>query len=100
MPTLGGFEVVGELTLEVLNQILRGAWDNNIIPHSVDIAPGTAFGPYQLADGVVNIPRDTLHLDMDVPVNGVKIAAPCEIQVEIANPPAPAMNATATLQAR
>ena len=103
MPTLGGFEVVGELTLEVLNQILRGAWDNNIIPHSVDIAPGTAFGPYQLTDGVVNIPRDTLHLDMDVPVNGVKITAPCEIQVEIANPPIPSarfFNLTADIVAR
>lgn len=89
MPALGGFEVVGELTVGVLNQILKGAWDNNIIPHSVDVAAGTAFGPYQLADGVVDIPRETLHLDMDVPVNGVRVTLPCSVQVEVANPPIP-----------
>ncbi len=89
MPNLGGFEIVGELTVEVLNQILGSAWDNNIIPHSVQITPGTAFGPYSLASGVVNIHRDTLHLDMDVPDNGVRITLPAEIQVEIANPPVP-----------
>lgn len=89
MPALGGFEVVGELTVATLNQILKGAWDNNTIPHSVDIAPGTAFGPYQLADGVVDIARDTLHLEMDVPINGVHITLPSEVQVEVANPPIP-----------
>jgi len=89
MPNLGGFEVVGELTVATLIQILKGAWDNNIIPHSVDIAPGTPFGPYQLADGVVDIPRDTLSLAMDQPVNGVRITLPSMVQVEIANPPIP-----------
>ena len=89
MPDLGGFEVVGELTVATLNEILKGAWDNNIVPHSVDIAAGTAFGPYQLADGVIDIARDTLHLDMDVPVNGVRITVPAVCQVEIANPPTP-----------
>ena len=89
MPNLGGFEVVGELTVATLNQILKGAWDNNLIPHSVDVAAGTAFGPYQLTDGVINIARDTLHLDMDVPVNGVRITLPATVQAEIANPPIP-----------
>lgn len=89
MPNLGGFEVVAQLTVGVLNQILRSAWDNNIIPHSVDIPSGTAFGPYQLADGVVNIPRESLNLTMDPPVNGVRITLASEIQVEVANPPVP-----------
>ncbi|HML24436.1 MAG TPA: PKD domain-containing protein [Aggregatilinea sp.] len=89
MPNLGGFEVVGELTVGVLNDILKSSWDNDIIPHSVQIPAGTMFGPYALADGVVNIPRDTLSLTMDVPANGVRITLPSEIQVELANPPVP-----------
>jgi PKD domain-containing protein len=103
MPNLGGFEVVGELTVGVLNQIFAGAWDNNIIPHSVDIPAGTPFGPYQLADGVVDIPRAGLQLAMDVPVNGVRITLACEVQVEIANPPIPSarfFNLTADVVAR
>lgn len=89
MPNLGGFEVVGELTVETLVEILKGAWDNDTIPHSTNVPAGTAFGPYALADGVVNIPRDTLALGMDVPVNGVRITLPGEVQVEVANPPIP-----------
>jgi PKD repeat protein len=89
MPNLGGFEVVGELTVAVLNQILGSAWDNDIIPHSVQIPAGTTFGPYSLAAGVVNIPRGGLNLVMDVPANGVRITLPSAIQVELANPPVP-----------
>lgn len=89
MPNLGGFEVVGQLTVGVLNQILGGAWDNDLIPHSVDIPAGTAFGPYQLADGVVNIRRENVSLVMDPPINGVAITLASEVQVEIANPPVP-----------
>src|SRR6185503_10393062 len=89
MPDLGGFEVVGELAVTVLNDILKGAWDNNIIPHSVDVPAGTSFGPYSLADGVVNIPRDGIHLEMDTGINGVRVTLPSEIQVHIANPPIP-----------
>jgi hypothetical protein len=103
MPDLGGFEVVGQLTEAVLNEILKSAWDNDIIPHSTPIPAGTAFGPYQVADGVVNIARDTLHLAMDVPANGVRITLPAEIQVEIANPPVPSarlFDMTADLVAR
>jgi len=79
MPNLGGFEVVGELTVAVLNQILGSAWDNDIIPHSVQIPAGTTFGPYSLAAGVVNIPRGGLSLVMDVPANGVRITLPSAI---------------------
>jgi PKD repeat protein len=89
MPNLGGFEVVGELTVGVLNQVLGSAWDNDLIPHSVDIPAGTAFGPYQLADGVVNIRREGVSLTMDPPVNGVAITLASEVQVEIAHPPVP-----------
>jgi len=89
MPNLGGFEVVGELTVAVLNQILGSAWDNNTIPHSVQVPAGTTFGTYSLADGVVNIRRAGLSLAMDVPANGVRITLPSEIQVELANPPVP-----------
>lgn len=101
MPNLGGFEIVAELTVDVLRQVLGGAWDNSIIPHSVDIPAGTAFGPYQLADGVVNIPREGLGLTMAPPVNGVSISLDTAIQVEVANPPVPsasmfAMQATVT----
>ena len=87
MPNLHGFEVVGELTVEVLNDVLRGAWDNNIIPHSVDIPPGTSLGPYQVQDGVVNVPRTGVGLVMDVPINGVRVTLNAEIQTHIANPP-------------
>lgn len=89
MPVLGGFEVVGELTVAVLKQILGSAWDNSLIPHNIRIPAGTAFGPYHLADGTVNIPRAGLDLAMDVPVNGVRIALPAQIQVEVTNPPVP-----------
>jgi hypothetical protein len=89
MPNLGGFEVVGELTVAVLNQVLRGAWDNGIIPHSVDIPAGTPFGPFQAADGVANFPRAGVALVMDPPVNGVRVTLAAEVQVEVANPPIP-----------
>lgn len=89
MPSLGGFEVVGELTVGVLGQILRSAWDNEVIPHSVPIAAGTAFGPYVLSDGVVNIAREALSLEMDPPVNGVRIKLGAEIQTHVQNPPVP-----------
>src|SRR5574341_496220 len=98
MPNLGGFEVVGELTVAVLDQMLKGAWDNNIVPRSVQIPAGTAFGPYSLAAGVVNIRRETLSLVMDIGLNGVRITLPAEIQVEVANPPVPsARNANETI---
>ena len=87
MPDLHGFEVVGELTEAVLNDVLRGAWDNDIIPHSTDIPAGTAIGPYQVQDGVVNVPRTGVALVMDVPINGVKVTLSAEIQVHIADPP-------------
>ena len=46
MPALGGFEIVAELTVGVLDQIFKSAWDNGIVPHSHNVPAGTAFGPY------------------------------------------------------
>jgi hypothetical protein len=89
MPALGGFEIVAELTVGVLEQIFNGAWDNNIVPHSVDIPAGTAFGPYAVADGVINIPRAGLALAMEPAINGVHLKLGIAIQVELANPPVP-----------
>jgi hypothetical protein len=89
MPDLHGYEVVGELTVAVLNDVLKGAWDNNIIPHSTNIAPNTALGPYHVKDGVVNIARDDVSLVMDRPANGVRVTLHCEMQAHIADPPIP-----------
>ena len=89
MPDLHGYEVVGELTVAVLNDVLKGAWDNNIIPHSTNIAPNTALGPYHVQDGVVNIARDDVSLVMDRPANGVRVTLHCEMQAHIADPPIP-----------
>jgi PKD repeat protein len=89
MPDTHGYEVIAELTQAVLQQILEGAWDNSIIPHSVDIDPDLAFGPLKTEDGVVNIPKAGLALDMAPADNSVRITLPAEIHVEIANPPIP-----------
>lgn len=89
MPALGGFEIVAELTVGVLDGIFKSAWDNDIVPHSANVPAGTMFGPYVLADGVVNIPREGLALTMDPPVNGVKLTLAAAVQVHVANPPVP-----------
>ncbi|MDQ6827362.1 MAG: PKD domain-containing protein [Gemmatimonadota bacterium] len=87
MPDLHGFEVVGELTVAVLNNVLLGAWDNGKIPHSTPIAANTPVGPYHVHDGTVNIPRTGCSLVMDVPANGVRVTLQAEIQAQIADPP-------------
>ena len=92
MPSTSGFEVVGELSLEVLQQVLEAAWDNNIIPHSIDAGPGLAYGPYQIEQAVIDIPRSGLSLVMAPGANnGIKITLSAEAQVEIANPPLPSL---------
>jgi hypothetical protein len=89
MPDLHGFEVVGELTVGVLNTVLQGAWDNNIIPHSTNIAANTPVGPYHVHDGVVDIARSGVSLVMDVPANGVRVTLHAAIQATIADAPIP-----------
>jgi len=92
MPNTAGFEVVGELTVGVLQQVLEAAWDNTIIPHSIDIGPPLAFGPYQIQQAVIDIPRSGLSLVMAPGTdNGVTITMATEAQVEIANPPLPSL---------
>jgi len=89
MSDTAGFEVVAELTKAVLQQILEAAYDNSIIPHSIDITAGLMFGPYRVASGVVNIPEAGLILDMAPADNGVAVTLPASIQIQIANPPIP-----------
>jgi len=89
MPNTSGFEVVAELTRDVLKQALQGAWDNSIVPHSVPIAAGLAFGPYTVRQGTVNIPRDRLDLDLVPATNRLRVKLGTNVQVEIANPPVP-----------
>jgi hypothetical protein len=89
MPDTRGFEVVAQLDRSVLVQAEQGAWDNSVIPHSVPIAAGLAFGPYSVADGTVNIPRDQLDLELVPATNRVRAILGTNVQVEIANPPVP-----------
>lgn len=89
MPSTAGFEVLAELSRDVLTQALQGAWDNSIIPHSVPIAPGLAFGPYTVRQGTVNIPRDRLDLDLVPATNRIRVKLGTNVQVEVANPPVP-----------
>jgi len=84
MPNLGGFDVIGELTVACQSD-LGSAWDNNIVPHSVRSRLERLL-VYSLASGW-SISSRGLSLVMDVPANGVKITLPSEIQVEVANRP-------------
>jgi hypothetical protein len=99
MPSTGNFDLVAEVTVAKLNELLLAAYQSSKIPHSVNVAPGTAFGPYQLSDGVVQISSAGLNLVM-APPNAVKITLPAQIGVQIANPPVPSLtsfNMTANL---
>jgi len=91
MANTAGYEVVAEVTQAVVQQMLLAAWDNGIIPHSTDVAASTFFGPYQLADGVVNIPRTGVSLAMVPADNALRITLSSQIQAEIANPPVPSL---------
>lgn len=92
MATTQGFELVAEVRQDFLLQVMQAAWDSSVIPHSTDITPGLSFGPYQVASGVVNIPRAGLAVNMVPAQNAVQLVLPSHIQVQIANPPVP--NAT------
>ncbi len=101
MATTQGFELVAEVRQDFLLQVMQAAWDSGVIPHSTDIMPGLAFGPYQVANGVVDIPRAGLALNMVPAQNAVQLVLPSHIQVQIANPPVPSasmfdMDATVT----
>src|SRR5262245_1971896 len=96
MPSTHGFEVVAEVSVAVLNQILRAAWKSGahpdapgVIPQAFDVPTPLSFGPYQVADGTVQIPQDELSLTMAPDVNGIDVLLGILIQVEIQNPPIP-----------
>ncbi|MGZ4722763.1 MAG: hypothetical protein ACXV8L_00975 [Ilumatobacteraceae bacterium] len=65
------------------------AYDSDLIPHSVTVPVGTAFGPYSLADASVNLPRDQIGIAMAVPVNGVRLTFGTAVSVHVTNPPVP-----------
>ena len=94
MPNTQGFEVVAEVTVDVVRNILREAWKSGgddsgegVIPEYISIPPGLAFGPYQVKDGFVQIPQDQLDLNMNTVINGVDVKLGTIIHVEIDNPP-------------
>ncbi|MBE15108.1 MAG: hypothetical protein CL867_02580 [Cytophagaceae bacterium] len=96
MPNTQGFEIVSEVTVNVLREILHAAWKSGddlsgegVIPEKLEIPPGTALGPYQLKEGTVQIPKETLGLDMETSINGVNIKLGTIVHVEVDNPPIP-----------
>jgi len=91
-----GFEVVAEVPPTTIRQILRAAWKSGgdtgapgVIPEFYDIPPGTAIGPYVLADGQVQIPQAGLDAAMAPDVNGVDLTFNLSVQVHVQDPPVP-----------
>lgn len=96
MPNTQGFEIVSEVTVQVLRELLNAAWKSGddtsgegVIPEKIEIPNGLGFGPYQIKEGTVQIPKEELGLDMETSVNGVKIKLGTIVHVEIDNPPIP-----------
>jgi len=90
MSTTQGFELVAEVQQSFILQVVQAAYDSSKIPHSTPVPPGTAFGPYQVSQGTVNIPRTGLGINMVPAQNSVQLVlGNTEIQVQIANPPIP-----------
>lgn len=96
MPNTQGFEIVSEVTVQVLRELLNAAWKSGddtsgegVIPEKIEIPSGIGLGPYQIKEGTVQIPKETLDLDMETSVNGVKIKLGTIVHVEIDNPPIP-----------
>lgn len=91
MPDTAGFQVVAEVDTAVLNQLLVAAYESTSdthLPHSVAVPAGSAFGPYVLSDGTLNIPESGLSATPDPPNNAIDIAfANTEIQVQLQDPP-------------
>src|SRR5450756_248606 len=91
-----GFEVVAEIPVATVRQIFRAAWKSGgdtgapgVIPEFFDIPPGTAFGPYVLADGQVQIPQAGLDAAMAPDVNGVDLVFGLAVQAHVQDPPVP-----------
>ncbi|HEY5746201.1 MAG TPA: hypothetical protein VIU12_09015 [Chryseolinea sp.] len=99
MANTHGFEVIAEITRNALKNILKAAWKSGgdsssvgVIPEYIKI-PGPSvpapvgLGPYTVEEGFCQILRDQLDLDMDVPLNGVKVSLGTIIHLKILNPP-------------
>lgn len=96
MPNTQGFELVSEVTVQVLREILNSAWKSaddtsgeGVIPEKFDIPAGLAMGPYAVKEGTVQIPKEQLGLEMDTDVNGVDVKLGTIVHIEIDNPPIP-----------
>ncbi len=90
MSTTQGFELVAEVQQSFILQVAQAAYDSSKIPHSTAIPAGTSFGPYQVAQGTVNIPRSGIGVTMAPAQNAVTLLlGSTHIQVKIANPPIP-----------
>ena len=90
MATTQGFQLVAEVQQSFILQVVQAAYDSSKIPHSTPIPAGTMFGPYQVSQGTVNIPRTGLGVNMVPAQNSVQLVlGNTEIQVSIANPPIP-----------
>ena len=96
MANTQGFEIVSELTLDVLRQILRAAWKSaddasgtGVIPEKIEIPSSTAFGPYQVKTGTVQIPQEGLDITAVPDENAFEVKMDTLFHVEIENPPIP-----------
>lgn len=96
MPNTQGFEIVSQVTVQVLRELLQAAWKSGddtsgegVIPEKFEIPAGLNMGPYQVKEGTVQIPKEELGLDMDTAINGVDIKLGTIVHVEIDNPPIP-----------
>ncbi len=89
MPDTHGFEIVAEVTVDVLRDFLDAAWENGgtsdpgSIPHEVEIPAGTRFPgtTWEVDHGQVAIPREGLNLDMAPADNGVTVTLGVNIDV-------------------
>jgi len=96
MPNTQGYELVSEVTVQVLRELLKSAWKSaddtsgeGVISEKFEIPPGVNMGPYSVKEGTVQIPKDELGLEMDTNINGIEIKLGTTIHVEIDNPPIP-----------
>ncbi|MBR0696739.1 PKD domain-containing protein [Bradyrhizobium lablabi] len=101
MPDTKGFSVVVEAGREVLRKAFRGAWksalcpedpgDSGRIPENLDVtqADGMTFGPYEIVDAQVQIPREELDATLAPDIDGAELKLGLHIQAEIKDPPVP-----------
>jgi len=105
-----GFDIVVQARGSVVRKALRGAWKSATcaptptppgggtepppeqrIPQFRDIPPGTAIGPFSAAGGQVEIPEAGLDATLDPGAGGASLSFGLIIQVEVADPPVPAV---------